>query len=33
MWEGLAPGPYDKQADEAANQEIAQLGDKQCRAN
>jgi len=33
MWEGLAPGPYDKQADQIANSEIAQLGDKQCRAN
>jgi hypothetical protein len=33
MWEGLAPGPYDKQADQAANAAIIQLGDKQCRAN
>jgi hypothetical protein len=33
MWEGLAPGPYDKQADQIANGEIAQLGDTQCRAN
>ena len=33
MWEGLAPGRYDKQADVAANDQIAQLGDKQCRAN
>ena len=33
MWEGLAPGAYDKQADLAANDEITQLGDKQCRAN
>ncbi len=33
MWEGLAPGPYDKQADLAANDEITQLGDKQCHAN
>ena len=33
MWEGLAPGPYDKAADLAANDAIAQLGDRQCRAN
>jgi hypothetical protein len=33
MWEGLAPGPYDKQADLLANQQITALGDRQCRAN
>jgi hypothetical protein len=33
MWEGLAPGPYDKAADVTANEAIAQLGDRQCRAN
>jgi hypothetical protein len=33
MWEGLAPGPYDKAADVAANDAIGQLGDRQCRAN
>ena len=33
MWEGLAPGPYDRAADVAANEAISQLGDRQCRAN
>jgi hypothetical protein len=33
MWEGVPPGPYDKAADEAANQQIAGLNDKQCRPN
>jgi len=33
MWEGLAPGPYDQTADQAANDQIAQLGDAQCHAN
>jgi hypothetical protein len=33
MWEGLAPGPYDKAADLVANDAISQLGDRQCRAN
>jgi hypothetical protein len=33
MWQGLAPGPYDKQADVTANDEITQLGDGQCHAN
>jgi len=33
MWEGAAPGAYDKSADLAANQQIDQLGDKVCRAN
>ena len=33
MWQGLAPGAYDKQADLAANEQITQLGDRQCHAN
>jgi len=33
MWEGDAPGPYDKDADATANAAITALGDKQCRAN
>jgi hypothetical protein len=33
MWEGLAPGAYDKAADLVANDSIVQLGDRQCRAN
>jgi len=33
MWQGTAPGPYDKAADLAANAEIAQLGDPQCKPN
>jgi hypothetical protein len=33
MWEGDAPGPYDREEDAVANQEIAQLGDRQCRPN
>jgi hypothetical protein len=33
MWEGAAPGAYDKAADQAANTQISQLGDKVCRAN
>jgi hypothetical protein len=33
MWQGDAPGAYDKVADLAANTQITQLGDKQCRAN
>ncbi len=33
MWQGDAPGPYDKAADALANDAITQLGDKQCRAN
>jgi hypothetical protein len=32
-WEGASPGTYDKSADLLANDEIAQLGDKLCRAN
>ena len=33
MWQGASPGVYDKAADAEANAAIAQLGDKQCRAN
>jgi hypothetical protein len=33
MWQGDAPGAYDKALDLQANDTIAQLGDKQCRAN
>ena len=33
MWQGASPGAYDKAADTAANAAIAQLGDRQCRAN
>jgi hypothetical protein len=33
MWQGNAPGPYDKTADATANDAITALGDKQCRAN
>jgi hypothetical protein len=33
MWQGASPGEYDKTADQAANDEIAQLGDRQCRGN
>jgi hypothetical protein len=33
MWEGDAPGVYDKALDLQANDAIAQLGDRQCRAN
>jgi hypothetical protein len=33
MWEGDAPGAYDKAADQVANDQITQLGDKQCHAN
>lgn len=33
MWEGDAPGPYDKDADATANAAITALGDKQCHAN
>jgi hypothetical protein len=32
-WEGASPGAYDRSADLVANNAIAQLGDKQCRAN
>jgi len=33
MWQGSAPGPYDKAADAEANDAIAQLGDRQCHGN
>jgi hypothetical protein len=33
MWEGTSPGAYDQAADETANQQIAALGDRQCRPN
>jgi hypothetical protein len=33
MWQGDAPGAYDKTLDLQANDVIAQLGDKVCRAN
>jgi hypothetical protein len=33
MWEGNAPGVYDKSADQLANDAISELGDKTCRAN
>ena len=33
MWEGNAPGAYDKDTDLVANDAITALGDKQCRAN
>lgn len=33
MWQGAAPGAYDKQADEQANAAIAALNDKQCKPN
>jgi hypothetical protein len=33
FWEGAAPGAYDRSADLVANSAIAQLGDRQCRAN
>jgi hypothetical protein len=32
-WEGVSPGTYDKSIDAVANGDIAQLGDKQCKAN
>jgi hypothetical protein len=33
LWQGSSPGTYDRDADLIANDAIAQLGDKQCRAN
>jgi hypothetical protein len=33
MWQGQAPGPYDKAADAEANSAITALNDKQCKAN
>jgi hypothetical protein len=32
-WAGASPGPYDRATDLVANDAIAQLGDKLCRAN
>jgi hypothetical protein len=32
-WEGASPGTYDKSRDLVANDAIAQLGDKLCKAN
>ena len=33
MWQGNAPGPYDKVADQTANAAIAALGDPKCKPN
>jgi hypothetical protein len=33
MWEGTPPGAYDQDDDAAANQQIADLHDNQCRPN
>jgi len=33
MWEGSSPGSYDAAADKVANQAIAALDDRQCKAN
>ncbi len=33
MWQGTAPGAYDRGADALANEAIAALGDAQCRPN
>ena len=33
MWEGPAPGPYDKELDAQANDAIRALGDPLCKAN
>ena len=33
MWQGTSPGSYDKAADQVANDDIAQLGDPQCKPN
>jgi hypothetical protein len=33
MWQGASPGTYDKAADLLKNDSIAQLGDRQCKAN
>jgi hypothetical protein len=33
MWQGDAPGTYDKAADEAANARIAALHDNTCQPN
>ena len=33
MWQGTSPGPYSRDADAAANEQITQLGDRQCHPN
>ena len=33
MWQGEAPGPFDKAADQAANAQIASLRDNVCKPN
>jgi hypothetical protein len=33
MWQGASPGSYDKSLDLLKNDAIAQLGDRQCKAN
>ena len=33
MWQGTSPGPYNRDADAAANEQITQLGDRQCHPN
>ncbi|HVV58685.1 MAG TPA: hypothetical protein VHC45_10000 [Gaiellaceae bacterium] len=33
MWQGNAPGPYDKAKDQAANAAITALGDPKCKPN
>jgi hypothetical protein len=33
FWEAEAPGPYDRELDAAANQEIRALGDPNCKPN
>jgi hypothetical protein len=33
MWQGASPGTYDKSLDLEKNDAIAQLGDRQCKAN
>ena len=33
MWEGAAPGPFDRQLDLLANERIRALGSEQCKPN
>ncbi len=33
MWQGISPGTYDKASDLLKNDAIAELGDRQCKAN
>jgi hypothetical protein len=33
MWQGTAPGAFDKVADAAANEQLKSLGDPHCRPN